>query len=437
MTIRNLLNVTITFLLLLSTIQLKAQLTVNASSTDICLGTFTTLYAADTNATSFIWSPSNTLSNDTADTVVAFPTTTTTYTVISFNDTLGYLDTASITITVNTYPVLSTSSTNRHVCEEDTIHLSVTGATNYSWAGATSHLNNTTGSDVVFSADTLTQPVTIIVTGSNSSCSSSLNITVTVDTIQPELIVLESVPHVCVGSTGLLFVSGASNYTWSSNDVFDSILNGRAYISPVNTNQPTSYTVTGNIGACTDSHTFSVIAAEPAQFNISQTSLGLPLCMFSHDTISFSGNTTHYRLYTEDGTLYTVNDEVEFSVVKSQTVVTRGYTDYECMTVDSFNLIVDTTCVDSTYYVDGIESLSDLSNNVKMYNNNGDLIIESDNSLTNSECFIFDINGRLIHNFTHTSSISRNTLPNNIQLGTYIVYLKKENAFARKKIILH
>ena len=438
MTIRNLLlTITSTFSLFFAS-RLQAQLSVGATNANLCVGEFSTLYASDTNATAFIWSPTSTLSADTADSVFAYPSATTTYTVLSYNDTIGILDTASITITVNSYPTLTTVNTNREMCTGDTIHIDVSGANSYTWAGATTYLNATTGSSVIFDASGLKTDQSLIVTGANGNCTSTITINVEVDSVIPTISVLDSSSYVCFGKNTLLAVTGATSYDWTSSlGSFDSIINNKAYVSPTNTSQPTTYTVTGHIGNCSQSLDFSVITAPAAQFTISQTSNGLPVCQFTRDTVSFNGNTTHYALSSVDGTLYTSSDTVEYSVLKDQIVYVRGYTSYNCALKDSFNLYVDSTCVDSTYYVDGIKDLSDLSNQFKIYSSDDEIVIESLNSNTSGECVVFNLSGQQVYSFTHNGTISRNQTPSNLSSNVYIIYLSTKNGYARKKLYLN
>ena len=66
----------------------------------ICLGDTTTLNATTTatNVTSYIWSPTIGLSDPTSATTQAYPTTTTTYTIVQYAD--GCFSTDQVTITV-------------------------------------------------------------------------------------------------------------------------------------------------------------------------------------------------------------------------------------------------------------------------------------------------------------------------------------------------
>ena len=138
------------------------NLIVNSISS--CAGQPATLTALG-NATSFLW---NTAANTAAITV--FPTATTSYTVTG--TALGCSTTASATITVYQFPVISVNSVT--VCAGTSAVLTANGALAYSWnTGSTSN-------NIVVIPDTTT---TYTVTGTSNGCSSSGTGTVTVNVV--------------------------------------------------------------------------------------------------------------------------------------------------------------------------------------------------------------------------------------------------------------
>ncbi len=92
--------------------------------TAICLGDTATIRAAGANT--YTWD--NDLSDDSIHQVT--PTGTTTYNVTGI-DINGCENTATLTVTVNTLPVVSAEDTQ--ICKEDSVQLQATGATNYFW----------------------------------------------------------------------------------------------------------------------------------------------------------------------------------------------------------------------------------------------------------------------------------------------------------------
>ncbi len=133
---------------------------------NLCEGDTTQLIA--TNADSFIWNDSST---DNPRTVS--PSTTTTYTVTGY-DAAGCSNTASITVNVSAIPVITFTPANPSICEGETASVTASGAVFYMWS------NSTTSNPLVVSPSATT---TYQVTGTDNTgvCSSSAEVTVTVN----------------------------------------------------------------------------------------------------------------------------------------------------------------------------------------------------------------------------------------------------------------
>ncbi|MEO8760862.1 MAG: PKD domain-containing protein, partial [Bacteroidia bacterium] len=107
--------------------------TVTVNSSTICVGQQTATLTAG-GASTYIWSPSATLSNNIGDTVTGTPVTTTNYTVIG-TDNNGCQNLANATIVVNGLPTITTSSATP-TCVPLCTTFSVTSnpaASNYVW----------------------------------------------------------------------------------------------------------------------------------------------------------------------------------------------------------------------------------------------------------------------------------------------------------------
>ncbi|HLG34502.1 MAG TPA: PKD domain-containing protein [Bacteroidia bacterium] len=145
--------------------------TVSPAAT-ICAGQSATLVA--NGATTYSWSPSTTLSSSTGSSVTANPSSTTTYTVTG--NLLGCTATAQSTVIVNPLPVV-TVSPNSSICSGDSVVLTAGGANTYTWSPA-NELNIATGAMVVSHASA---QITYTVTGTTNGCSSTAQVTVTVN----------------------------------------------------------------------------------------------------------------------------------------------------------------------------------------------------------------------------------------------------------------
>ncbi|MCP4137476.1 MAG: hypothetical protein GY754_41295, partial [bacterium] len=104
----------------------------NGASEDICAGASVDLVA--TGAISYSWSPTTDLSCTDCPNPVASPSGFTTYTVTGTN-LAGCTNTASIGVTVHANPTTSITA-DQDVCNGNSISLSATGGSTYSWTPA-------------------------------------------------------------------------------------------------------------------------------------------------------------------------------------------------------------------------------------------------------------------------------------------------------------
>lgn len=165
----------------------------------VCVGTTVTLSAS--GATSYSWN--NSITNN----VSFIPSATATYTVTG--TTLGCTSTDQVLITVNPLPTIVANDVS--VCQNGTVALSASGASNYNWSPST-YLSSTTGSSV---NSTPTSTTTYTVTGTDvNGCINTDLVTVTLVPTTP----VNAGPDVtiCQGGSTLLSASGAINYTWDN-----------------------------------------------------------------------------------------------------------------------------------------------------------------------------------------------------------------------------
>ena len=74
-------------------------------------------------ATNYVWTPSNSLSNNNSDTTYAFPINSTSYSVVGIDD-LGCVSNVDINVNVNNLPNIVTSTLNPEICIGDNTLLS-------------------------------------------------------------------------------------------------------------------------------------------------------------------------------------------------------------------------------------------------------------------------------------------------------------------------
>lgn len=254
------------------TVSNSLVVTVSPATATICPGGTVTLTAS--GGTSYTWSPSSGLSSTSGTSVIANPTTASSYTVLGA-DASGCFGTATANINVaNNLGVTATPSSTT-ICPGGTVTLSANGATTYTWSPPAS-LSGTSGNSVVANP---TINTTYTVVGASGACTGTTNVTVTIGN-SPTITVNSAT--ICSNQSTILSASGASSYTWSNGASTSTIS-----VSPSSTD---SYTVTGTMNGCTG-------------YSISTVSVtSTPTLVLSHDTSIIYGNSV--PLVAGGGTTY-------------------------------------------------------------------------------------------------------------------------------------
>ena len=142
--------------------------------TIICAGDSIQLFA--TGGLSYIWDPVGSLSDPALANPIAFPTISTTYTVIA-TDSNSCVNTATTNVAVNALPPVN-AGPDTALCINDTIQLNATGASNYVWMPADSLSDPMLANPLAFPVNT----TTYLVTGTDTiGCAATDTIVVTVN----------------------------------------------------------------------------------------------------------------------------------------------------------------------------------------------------------------------------------------------------------------
>jgi len=292
------------------TVNPAPTVTANASpATSICVGDQVTLTGG--GATSYTWD------NGVTDGVAFTPATTTTYTVTG-TDANNCTNTAQITITVSPAPtVTANASPSTTICAGDTVTLTGSGATSYTW-------DNGVTDGVPFVPTTTT---TYNVTGSTGTCSDVDQITITVNPA-PTITANASSITSCAGDTVTLTGSGGVSYTWD-NGVTDGV--------PFIATATATYTVTGTgANGCTNTDQVTV-TVNPTPTVTANASPSTTICNGDPLTLTGSGATS----YTWDNG---VTDGVAFVPTATTTYTVTGTDANGCFATDQITITV-TTCI--------------------------------------------------------------------------------------------
>lgn len=219
---------------------------------DLCIGDTTNLNAS--GAATYLWTPATNLSDPTIPNSQAWPTDTTTYTVIA-TDTNGCVATDSVTIVVNPLPIIN-AGLDTAICFGDTI---VTGGSptgpalsTYAWTPAFSMVDSAVANPSVF--PTVTTDYIVAVTDSNTC--------IEYDTARVVVIPLPAVDAgpddaICIGDTTQLAGSGAGTPSWDNGGTLSSTNGFTPDAFPTDT---TDYILTiTDVNTCQNSDTMTVI----------------------------------------------------------------------------------------------------------------------------------------------------------------------------------
>ncbi|MBP7809996.1 MAG: T9SS type A sorting domain-containing protein [Bacteroidia bacterium] len=248
------------------TVNTTPTVAIVASSTLICAGSNLTLTAS--GASTYSWSSGHTTSS-----VVTIPGGSITYTVTGTNGSCS--DTETISIVVNTMPIITIVPNTSTICAGVTSTLSGSGVSTYTWIP--SGINTATIS--------VTPSITTVytLTGSNGGPCVATRTAQIVVINNPTLSVLASPSVICAGATASLTASGATTYSWSTGATTSVVA-----ASPTITS---TYTVTGFNGSCNNTRTVSILVNALPSLTITPTTA--VICAGSSVTFTGSGATSY------------------------------------------------------------------------------------------------------------------------------------------------
>lgn len=248
---------------------------ISGGGVSVCVGNQVTLTA--TGANTYTWT------GGILNGVPFAASSTQTYTVTG-TDALGCPNTKTTSITVNQGPSITITPTTSAICQGQSISLTASGATSYTW----SH-GGANGSNVTPSSTTV---YTVTATGA-STCAAIVTKTVTVN-LPPTIAVTPTLNSICSGQSVNLTASGASTYTWSHGGA-----NGSSQ-SPTVT---TTYTVNARSAAgCTNTAVKTITVTS----NPSISANGGGVCSGQSFTINPTGADT----YTVSGGSFVVTPTI-------------------------------------------------------------------------------------------------------------------------------
>ncbi len=200
------------------------ETSISASDNSICAGTSVQLTAS--GGDSYSWS-----SGESGSSINVTPLITTSYSVTATSGGC-VANEVMLTVIVLSDPVAVVSPANPELCEGESITLTVTGGTSYSWS------TGETGSSIILSP---TESMSLNVTANNGCVGEATSVNIDVLAL-PTTVLSASTVDICEGSTVTLSASGGESYFWNTGSTAAEMV-----VAPTMT---TLYSVTAYNGAC-------------------------------------------------------------------------------------------------------------------------------------------------------------------------------------------
>lgn len=289
-------------------------------------GTINSWSMSFTDKNTYSWTPSTGLSATTGTNVVANPTTTTVYSVTAGTNAGCLSATKTITVVVNPKPTLTVTSTNTVICSGNSVTLTGSGASTYTWTGSVAN-------GAAFNPTTTN---TYTVTGTSASgCTNTAVTSVSVNTSPTVAISSVSNPIICSGNSSTITPSGASTYTLLNTGASGTSFN----VSPTGT---TTYSIAGtSTSACPSINTITTTITVNTTPTVAISSVSSPvICSGNSSVITPSGAST-YTLLNSGATGTTFN-------VSPSSTTTYSVIGVSASSCPSTNTITTTITVNTT-----------------------------------------------------------------------------------------
>ena len=249
-------------------VEAEPIVTVTPNPVTICSGASQTLQA--TGASTYVWSPSTSLSSTSGSSVIASPTVNITYSVVGLSASGACDDTVAIPVTVSGLITASITATSNTICAGSSTTLNGSGGAVYTWVPDPSLSCINCQSPVANPTVTTTYSLSVSSGPSCPTSTTSITITVTPSTIAS---VSATSSIVCSGNSTTLNASGGGTYSWTPASGLSCTNCQSPVASPTVT---TTYTLAVTNGSCptvTTAITITVTPATVAAVSSTQTSI--------------------------------------------------------------------------------------------------------------------------------------------------------------------
>lgn len=226
--------------------------TVSATSNAVCTGGNINLFATGSSGVTYNWSSSTGYSSSVQNPTITNVTSAQSGTYAVSTSSAGCTGAAtSIVITVNPLPNPSAVASQTAYCEGNSIYLSGSSATTYTWTGPGSFSANTQTTSIISSSLSSAGVYTFSVTDANG-CVNSNTVNITINT-NPVITATANPSFICVGETISLTANGGNSYSWNGPASYTSAVQSPSITNASTLNAGNYTVVVTGVNTCTSS----------------------------------------------------------------------------------------------------------------------------------------------------------------------------------------
>ncbi len=305
----------------------------------------------------------------------------------------------SFSVVANPLPNITISG-NSTICIGDTVILTASGASTYSWSA---------GSSVSTQTFTPNSNTTVSITGTDSNnCANTATINVSVNSLP--ILTINGASSVCNGNSLILTANGASTYSWSSGSSLSTVT-----LTPTSN---TTYSISGtDSNGCTNTTVTSITVNPLPDVSITSAANSINANQNGATYQWVDCNNNYSIIASETNQSYIANLSGDYAVI----VTTNGCTD---------------TSLCANILITNISETNDVNHFVLFPNPfTSYTTIRFTESQKNVTIKIVDVLGKNLRtiNFTGKNYVIEKE---NIPAGTYFLEIKTENGIFYKKIII-
>jgi len=303
------------------TVNLAPSISVGADKS-ICKNDSILLVVA--SAPNYLWN-----TGEIKDSIYVQPDTTTIYTVIGIENNCSAYDTIVVMVDSITTKITADKTT---ICLGDSINLTATNGTTYTWSPNDLTLNDINIAKPV-AKPTINITYSVSITGSNS-CTATDEIAIIINPLPTADAGIDKT--ICLNDTVVLTASGAIDYLWANNSSIISGLDTATITILPNITDQYIVTVT-DINGCSDADSVVVTVNPLPSINITGIST---ICNFDSSLLTVTGGTT-YSWFASEIISNNTNDSILVKPSTDTKYLVSVIDTNTCSNIDSIEIKVN------------------------------------------------------------------------------------------------